>query len=211
MARRKGRKHRRNNFFVKRGKWQWNRIILVVLVIALVGYGVNELHQIRLRQQVVQNEPNAKQAFIKQIAPAAQSMQKQHNVLASITIAQAALESDWGTSKLSAKYNNLFGVKSTDTNNSAVLSTKEYVNDQWIVIHGRFAVYDDWAASIQSHTMLMVNGTTDDSSKYATVIQATNYKEAANALQSDGYATDPDYASKLIALIQQYKLYKYDQ
>nr|AIA90369.1 glucosaminidase [uncultured Lactobacillus sp.] len=52
-----------------------------------------------------------KKAFIEQILPAAQQQQEQHHILTSITLAQAALESDWGQSQLASKYHNLFGIK----------------------------------------------------------------------------------------------------
>ena len=51
--------------------------------------------------------------FIKQIAPAAQAEQKKYHIPASIVIAQAGLESDWGRAKLAYKYNNLFGMKAS--------------------------------------------------------------------------------------------------
>lgn len=195
----------------KRGHIRWLNLVVLILIIALAGYSVDQLHQLRERQQIVHRQANAKKLFIKQIAPESQTMMKEHNVLASITMAQAILESDWGSSTLAAKYYNLFGVKSSSTTNSQVLNTKEYENGSWIVIHGRFQVYSSWSASIQAHTMLMVNGTTDDQAKYANVIKATNYTDAAKALQEAGYATDPNYASKLIKVIQTYHLNKYDQ
>ena len=43
------------------------------------------------------------------------------------------------------------------------------------------------------------------------VVHATNYQEAARGLQEAGYATDPDYAQKLISVIKAYKLYNYDK
>ncbi len=211
LARRRKKRSKTTNFLFKRGQFRWLNLLVLILAISLVGYGIGQLHQLRERQQIVSKQSDAKKLFIKQIAPESQKMMKEHNVLASITMAQAILESDWGSSTLAAKYYNLFGVKSSSLTNSQVLSTKEYENGSWIVIHGRFQVYTSWAASIDAHTMLMVNGTTDDQDKYAGVIKATNYKDAAQALQEAGYATDPDYAAKLIQVIQTYHLDKYDQ
>lgn len=211
MARKKSKRSKKSNFLFKRGQLRWLNLLVLILVLALVGYGIDQLHQLRERQLIVSKQPDAKKLFIKQIAPESQKMMQEHNVLASITMAQAILESDWGSSTLAAKYYNLFGVKSSSRTNSQVLSTKEYENGSWIVIHGRFQVYTSWDASIDAHAMLMVNGTTDDQAKYAGVIKATNYQEAAQALQQAGYATDPDYANKLIQVIQTYHLDKYDQ
>lgn len=126
-------------------------------------------------------------------------------------MAQAALESDWGQSTLATKYFNLFGIKGSDPRNTQVLTTKEFVNDQWIETSGRFRVFTDWNQAIQVHSQLMVNGTSNNPHLYDRVIQAANYQDAAIALQNAGYATDPTYAQKLIKLIQQYHLDRYDQ
>lgn len=187
-------------------------VILLVLLVTLVSVQSMrwfEHHQTPAR--VEQKSPaQTKQAFIKQLVPSAQKQQRDHHVFASITLAQAALESDWGTSELSQRYHNLFGIKATAPN-SPLLTTKEYVNGQWITVKARFASYASYDESIAAHTQLFVNGTGWDASHYQAVINAANYKEAAQALQSKGYATDPDYAQKLIDLIQEYHLDQYDK
>lgn len=211
MARRRKRKFKWQKLFSRRGKNRLAKLILWAIILALVGYGAFELHQIRQRQLIVQKQTDSKQLFIKQIAPEAEKMDTQYNVPASITMAQAILESDWGSSTLSAKYYNLFGVKSSSPTNSKVLTTKEYVNGNWIVTNGRFRVYTSWNQSIDAHALLLVNGTTDDPGKYTAVRNASDYKQAARALQTAGYATDPDYATKLIRVIETYHLNQYDQ
>lgn len=148
--------------------------------------------------------------FIESIAPAAQQMQKQYGVLASISIAQAILESDWGNSELSSVYNNLYGMKGDSLENTVLLSTKEFYNGEWVTVQADFKVYDSWASSVQDHALLIANGTSWNANQYATVLQAKTYREAAQALQDCGYATDPDYANKLIAVIEQNTLYNYD-
>ncbi|PTQ84973.1 flagellum-specific peptidoglycan hydrolase FlgJ [Trichococcus patagoniensis] len=148
--------------------------------------------------------------FIATVAPAAQQMQATYGVHASISIAQAILESDWGESELSAVYNNLYGMKGDDPGNTVLLTTNEYYNGQWVTIQANFRVYGSWTESVQDHALLFVNGTTWNPSQYAPVLQATTYQEAAQALQDCGYATDPDYATKLIAVIEQHALYEYD-
>ncbi len=57
----------------------------------------------------------------------------------------------------------------------------------------------------------MLNGTDTNQQNYDRVVHATNYQEAARGLQEAGYATDPDYAQKLISVIKAYKLYNYDK
>ena len=148
--------------------------------------------------------------FIADIAPAAQQMQANYGVHASISIAQAILESDWGESELSAVYNNLYGMKGDNPENTVRLMTSEYYNGEWVTIQANFRVYGSWAESVQDHALLFVNGTTWDPDQYAPVLQAATYQEAAQAIQDCGYATDPDYAEKLIAVIEQHALYEYD-
>ncbi|ERL64200.1 glycoside hydrolase family 73 protein [Schleiferilactobacillus shenzhenensis] len=189
--------------------------ILLVLGAALVGgtmWYVNRQSEEQAAQASAARaaEVRRKEAFIKKVAPTAQSLYSQYKVFPSITIAQAILESDWGESSLSADYNNLFGVKGTDPNNTKELTTQEYVNGEWQTIKARFRVYASFAQSITDHAALFTRGTTWNAKQYQHVLAAQDYKTQAKALQSDGYATDPDYASKLIDIIETYNLTKYD-
>lgn len=196
----------------KKVAFRWPDLILAVLLITLVSVQTIKWidHHVQETPKVEQtSQTKSRQAFIKQLVPSAQKQQRQYHVFASITLAQASLESDWGTSELSQKYHNLFGIKSSDPN-SPLLTTKEYVNGQWITVKARFAAYNNYDESISAHTQLFVNGTGWDSGHYQAVINAENYQEAARALQSKGYATDPDYAQKLIDLIKEYHLDQYD-
>ncbi|WP_283583613.1 glycoside hydrolase family 73 protein [Limosilactobacillus difficilis] len=208
MARRKKRQTRPKK--KNKGHRKAYFILLVVLIVFLAVYIGHQVYQHYQQEQIIEKRDNAKQLFIKQIAPEAQAMQNQYHVLASITIAQAILESDWGSSKLAANYHNLFGIKGSGAD-SRELSTKEYVNGRWIIITDRFKVYPSWDASIRDHARLMVDGTTGNADNYSAVTAASDYRTAAKALQQAGYATDPDYANKLISVIQTYQLYKYDR
>jgi flagellum-specific peptidoglycan hydrolase FlgJ len=188
---------------------KWLTAILVVLVVLMAGYVGHHLYERHLQQEIIEKQQHSKQLFIKAIAPEAQAMQNQYHIKASITMAQAILESNWGTSKLASQYHNLFGIKGTGEN-SRLMTTKEYTKGKWIVIKDRFKVYPSWSASIKDHTQLMLNGTQYKKENYQRVIDAKNYREAAQALQDANYATDPDYASKLINVIKTYHLDKYD-
>ncbi|WP_255463114.1 glycoside hydrolase family 73 protein [Lactobacillus sp. 3B(2020)] len=193
----------------KKGR-NWGLAILAILVIFMAVYVGHHFYVRYQQEQIIKKEQNSKRLFIQAIAPESQAMQKQYHVYASITMAQAILESDWGSSKLAADYHNLFGIKG-EGENSKVLSTKEYTNGKWVVIKGRFRVYDSWADSIKDHTQLMVKGTAYNQQNYQEVINATDYQTAARALQKAGYATDPDYAQKLINVIKTYNLDQYDR
>lgn len=185
--------------------------VILIIIILLIG----SIQIVRWTSKNMTNQSPTSQAeqvkldFIKQVAPTAEKEQRKYHVYASVTIAQAALESNWGQSELAQKYNNLFGVKGTGIN-SALMTTKEYVNGQWITIKANFVVYPSWQKSIEAHTALLVNGIDGDQNHYQQVINAQSYQQAAEALQQSGYATDPDYAQKLITIIQKYKLYQYD-
>ena len=207
-------KKRRAKSRTKKGKrrriTQWLLAILAVLVIFMGVYIGHQVYERHVQQEIIQKKREAKQKFIKDIAPAAKAMQNEYGIKASITMAQAILESDWGTSKLAFKYHNLFGIKGTGEN-TKTLKTKEYVNGKWKVVNARFKVYDSWTASIKDHTKLMLHGTDGNENNYTDVVNAKTYKKAAIALQNDGYATDPDYASKLISVIETYNLDKYDK
>lgn len=131
-------------------------------------------------------------------------------VLASITVAQAILESGWGQSALaSAPYHNLFGIKrGTGWQGTIVnMKTSEYVNGKWVTVLAPFRSYNSQMASFQDHTTFLLSN-----SRYAAngVINAKNYVAMANGLQAAGYATAPTYASTLINLVKRYNLQTLD-
>lgn len=157
------------------------------------------------RQDLTQDE------FIEELAPYAQELQKGYGILPSIIIGQAILESDWGKSSLASEYNNLFGIKSFGHSKKVTLDTQEFYNGEWVTIQGDFRVYDTWEESMDDHTMLFVNGVDWNPALYVDVLTANDYRSAAQALQDAGYATDPDYASKIIQVIETYQLNRFDQ
>lgn len=207
---------KRRRFTLKKvplAAWLVIAFFAVGSMLVVSSYWSQRQSEVSQRQAIVDKkaaEKAKKKAFIKRLVPTAQTMQQQYGVLTSITLAQAILESDWGTSTLAKDYHNLFGIKGTDPATTKVLRTKEYVNDKWITVDGRFRVYSDDAASIRDHALLFVNGTDWNPQQYATVRAAKDYKTVASALQTDGYATDPDYPQKLIHLIEAWNLTQYD-
>ncbi|KPN83570.1 hypothetical protein RZ77_08110 [Apilactobacillus kunkeei] len=141
--------------------------------------------------------------FISTISPIAQSIANSNNLYASTMVAQAALESGYGTSNLTQSANNLFGIKSFD-GTGVKLKTLEYNSKgQAYSTYAYFKSYNSIMDSLQGYaTFLTVN------SRYANVFksQAKDGFEAATNIQKDGYATDPSYASKLINIINTYNL-----
>ncbi|GED71158.1 hypothetical protein BRE01_48600 [Brevibacillus reuszeri] len=149
------------------------------------------------------------QEFIAKIAPAAVGDMKKTRVPASLTIAQAILESNWGMSGLTAKANNLFGIKGNGTAGSVSMPTTEYVGGKPITTNANFRKYNSWAESIADHSALILNGTRDKPTRYHGVLGA-DYKTACQKIKDGGYATDPAYPQKLISLIEKYELHKFD-
>ncbi|GMA69368.1 muramidase [Leuconostoc litchii] len=185
--------------------------LLVVLVIVATLTSETAIYQSpKINQTSIDSEENRKIAWINQLAPYARELQEKYGVLASISVAQAILESDWHTSTLSTKYNNLYGIKADVGQKSAVLPTQEYVDGSWITIQGRFAAYDSWQESMKAHAQLLHNGTSWNAQQYQHVLNADDYVVAANALTQDGYATDPNYAKKIITIIKTWHLERFD-
>ena len=142
--------------------------------------------------------------FIQRIAGAAYSP----DILPSVTIAQAALESGWGTSELAMRANALFGIKADKRWNGRTyaIKTTEWYNNKPVIIVDKFRAYPTWEASIIDHTAFLTG-----SSRYRYVIGEQDCNKACRALQAAGYSTDPDYANKLIRLIEKYNLTQYDK
>lgn len=147
--------------------------------------------------------------FINGIKDGAIASMKKHGVLASITIAQAILESSWGNSTLAKESKNLFGVKAIGGWRGCKKNypTYEYYNGKKTLINDYFRVYNSFAESIEDHALFLVN---NSRYKQYGFFSAKDYVGQANALQKAGYATAPTYAQSLINLIKQYRLYKYD-
>jgi hypothetical protein len=150
------------------------------------------------------------QAFIDATARAARLGAAQTGVPASVTVAQAILESDWGRSALAQDANNYFGIKAVGrlgTDGVVWMSTGEFDDaGQAYQTVSAFRAYKSLADSVVDHDNLLRTG-----SRYAAAMQAsTDPKEFAEQLSEAGYATDPDYADKLVALMDRYDLYRLD-
>ncbi|MBK3913001.1 GW domain-containing glycosaminoglycan-binding protein [Listeria ivanovii subsp. ivanovii] len=148
--------------------------------------------------------------FINEIAPHAVKVQKEHGILASITISQAILESNWGESKLAKDGNNLFGIKGAYKGASIKLPTKEHNGVVWVGTDAKFRAYPSWYESLNDHAVLFVNGPSWNKNLYAGLIKEYDFEKAAIALGKTGYSSDPEYAAKLIELIEKAHLNKYD-
>ena len=125
---------------------------------------------------------------------------KLYGIPASITLAQGVLESGSGKGRLAREANNHFGIKCHNWTGPRIYHDDD--KDQEC-----FRKYTDPNQSYRDHSLFLV-----DRKRYANLFKhkSTDYKSWANGLKKAGYATDPKYPQKLIALIQRYKLYRYD-
>jgi len=143
----------------------------------------------------------SKETFIKEIAPYAQNIQKEFNILPSVVIAQACLESGYGKSLLANQGKNIFGTKGDFKGESVIIQTIEYVNDVPVQVWNKFRKYPSWEESLRDLANLYVKGTSWNRSLYTSVIGEKDYKKALKAIIDAGYASDPKYTEKLVNLV----------
>lgn len=146
--------------------------------------------------------------FIAAIAPAACASMAQTRIPASFTIAEAALESGWGSSHLELEARNLFGVKADPSWHGDVLEmrTREFFHGAWKTIPALWRKYDDWAGCITDHAAFLLTNP-----RYQPAFACADGESFALAVAAAGYATDPDYANKLIAVMRAHNLAQFDK
>ena len=144
-------------------------------------------------------------AFIGMLAQAAQDCQRKTGIPASITLAQAALESGWGAQ---AAGNNLFGIKADRSWKGPTIDfrTTEHVDGKDVKLVDKFRRYDNWQASMIDHAQFLLKNP-----RYAPCFKETTGVGWAMQLQACKYATDPNYAKKLQSIIRDYNLAFYDR
>lgn len=143
------------------------------------------------------------QGFIQKHDDAAKAAEQQTGIPASFMIAQAAHESGWGKREITGKDGtpsfNVFGIKATAgwTGKVAEVQTTEYINGKPQKVMAKFRAYDSYEDSFKDYARLI--GT---NARYKDVVAKADTAEGfARGLQKAGYATDPDYASKLARVI----------
>ena len=165
--------------------------IIVLLLLFLTGIGLQASAQ---RRNTLYNK------YIKEYAPMAVEQMKKYQIPASITLAQGLLESGAGRSELARKSNNHFGIKCHGWRGRKVYHDDDAKGEC-------FRAYKRVEDSYEDHSKFLRSG-----SRYAFLfkLKITDYKGWAKGLKKAGYATDPSYANRLITIIEDYDLYKYD-
>ncbi len=142
--------------------------------------------------------------FARVFGPAATEVSRQSGVPASIILAQAALETGWGEASI-GDARNLFGIKGTGPAGTISVPTQEYINGRMVTVNDNFRKYNSWMESMLDHSRLL------QGSRYAAAMRNRNDPDQfARELQRAGYATDPDYASKLVSIMRANDFYRYN-
>lgn len=139
-------------------------------------------------------------AYINEFHRIAQKQQDKYKIPASITLAQGLIESGAGRSELAQKSMNHFGIKCHDWNGKKVYHDDDEAQEC-------FRKYSDVGDSYEDHSLFLVGR---PRYKELFSLRPTDYVNWAHGLKKAGYATDPNYAYKLIDIIEKYELYKYD-
>ena len=163
-----------------------------ILLIVCIALGMNLHAQMRWNSKY--------QNYIDKYKDLAIEGMLKYRVPASITLAQGLLESGAGTSELTVKGNNHFGIKCHGWTGRTVYHDDDAHNEC-------FRAYDNAFQSFEDHCKFLKNG-----KRYSSLfnLKVTDYKGWANGLKAAGYATNPQYAQKLIGIIELYKLSQYD-
>lgn len=145
--------------------------------------------------------------FIDMIAPAAMESAKTTRIPASFVVAEAALESGWGESLLAKQGKNLFGVKADPAWQGDVLEmrTREFLKGRWVVVPARWRKYPDWVSCLNDHADFL-----RQNKRYAQCFQSADGEGFARAVAAAGYATDPQYADKIVGTMRAHSLAELD-
>lgn len=165
-----------------------------VLIIFLLTFSAPAFSQTMTKNADYQN-------YIEKYKDVAIKQMKTYNIPASITLAQAVLESGAGKSDLARRSNNHFGIKcGTSWTGNTTSHTDDRANEC-------FRVYSTVEESYEDHSKFLLR------SRYQRLfkLETSDYKAWARGLKACGYATSPTYADRLIKLIDLYELYRYDK
>ena len=190
-----------------------NRLILFGALVLLLFGGIRLYQAWTIHVEQAAFEKANHTEFIEIVGNSARRIAGENDLYASVMVAQAILESDWGQSQLTKEANNLFGVKGEYHGESYQIETKEDDGTgKLYTVMADFRKYPTYHRSLEDNASLLKNGVSWDSDYYAGAWKSRtkSYEEATAYLQGR-YATDTHYASKLNALIEQYKLTRFDE
>ena len=149
---------------------------------------------------MAQRRNSAYEDYINRYKDIAIEQMMRHRIPASITLAQGLLESGAGKSLLTVSSNNHFGIKCHNEWTGRRFYKDDDIKDDC------FRVYDNARESFEDHSKFLLRP------RYKSLfsLKITDYKGWARGLKACGYATNPQYADKLIGIIELYNLSEYD-
>ncbi len=177
------------------------KVIPYILLIALLFSSCHSARWARTGQVPADENPDVEN-YIKQYSDMAMSEMQRTGVPASITLAQAVIESDYGRSRLARLANNHFGIKC----HNGWTGRRIYHNDDRR--NECFRRYREANESFKDHSDFLLQGSRYDFLFY---LEQDDYKGWARGLKSAGYATDSRYANMLINMIEENDLHVYDK
>lgn len=142
----------------------------------------------------------SRQQYIDQYAEYAMEQMRRYGIPASVTLAQGIIESANGKSTLAETANNHFGVKGT-FNGAYVVANDDKPNE-------KFKKYDNVGQSYEDHSKVLMACRYQ---KYVSSLSPDDYKGWAAGIKKGGYATDSNYVSTIVGVIEGNNLQKYDQ
>lgn len=163
------------------------------------------------------------QEFISFMGPLARADMAKSGVLASVTTAQAILESGYGSTELARNANNFFGMKCSLSGNTWPGSTwdgvskyrkqtgEEDANGNAYTITADFRKYASAADSVADHSAYLLGAMNGSKQRYAGLKGEADPAKAIGIIKAGGYATDTKYVSKVLSIINKFNLTKYDQ
>ena len=168
------------------------RRLLFFLFFAVI-FGISNAQNVRLNQDYLN--------YIEKFSSLAVEKMKNYGIPASITLAQGLLESGAGKSRLAVEGNNHFGIKCRGDWKGATMTHDDDAKGEC------FRKYDSAKGSYDDHSIFLKS-----SKRYEGLflLEINDYKGWAHGLSKAGYATDPNYPQRLIKLIEDYELHKYD-
>ncbi len=148
----------------------------------------------------------SKEEFIAAATAAAQASSATSGFPPGVTVAQAALESAWGSSGLAQVANNYFGIKARPGGAAVELPTTEYVGGALVHVPAKFAKYASMAECFADRDRMIAS-----LPAYCEARAAGSRPEAFTRALARHWATDPDYAQKLLAVYRVHGLDKLDE
>ncbi len=191
---------------------QWH--ILPTEVDSLEGLFVesldSDLSQAALQLMIEQRSQDwpagYRREFLSQLAPEALSSAVETSIPASVTLAQAALESGWGRSGLAVRFNNLFGVKAWGQGAGVILPTMESTEGVMERTTAQFMIYPTWSDSLRSHNSLLA---TDQ--RYSDALAAGGDWRSFIREIAPIWASDPNYEANVSSIVERYALDDLDE